>query len=182
MKKILGIKFAGSLAERLMSPGYMTTLATNENRFKCSETVLVSTCRWKPCGLQIFQEWLVYKSSIAISVFAWNPSWFHTPLWDFSVPRVDTEWLLRGSWCSYLWGGGETHGIVGSPSMLHWGYLVTSHLIIHPKSVQLRARHPAGLEIMLAPTGLHHHRGHNVNQAMSVLWFQILLLIKHSGI
>lgn len=78
--------------------------------------------------------------------------------------------------------GGETHGIVGSPSMLHWGYLVTSHLIIHPKSVQLRARHPAGLEIMLAPTGLHHHGGHNVNQAMSVLRFQILLLIKHSGI
>lgn len=78
----------------------------------------------------------------------------------------------------FIFGVGGTHGIVGSPSVLHWGYPVTSHLIIHPKSLQLSAGHPAGLEIILAPTRLHRPGGHNVNVAMSVLWFQILLLVK----
>ncbi|KAK3539678.1 hypothetical protein QTP70_011540, partial [Hemibagrus guttatus] len=43
-----------------------------------------------------------------------------------------------------------THGIVGTPSspVVHWGYPVTSHLIIQPKSLQLSAGHPAGLEII----------------------------------
>lgn len=42
------------------------------------------------------------------------------------------------------------------PRLLHWGYLVTSNLIIQPKALQLSAGHPAGLEIMLALTRLHH--------------------------
>lgn len=79
------------------------------------------------------------------------------------------------------WRGG-TNGIVGTPSVLQWGYPVTSQLVVHPKSLQLRAGHPAGLEIMLAPTRLHHPGGHNVNAAMSVLGLQILLQVTQSGI
>lgn len=44
-KDVGRIKFAGSLVNRLVSPGDVTTLAENGSRLKRSEVVFVRACR-----------------------------------------------------------------------------------------------------------------------------------------
>ncbi|GAA6070897.1 uncharacterized protein LOC113663934 isoform X1 [Tachysurus ichikawai] len=74
----------------------------------------------------------------------------HTLLRDFSMPRLSYLTTVTRQLVVFIFEVEATHGIVGTPftPLVLWGYLVTSHLIVQHKSLQLHAGCPAALEIM----------------------------------